>query len=170
MILAGFLLLALDGFFSLALGAPNLTPTPTQTLTPTFCPRNTPESIRVEPVQSPTNLLTQTIAVGVGYGELVTVVCESGAFTLTGNFSSYGRPALVTISLLPNTNHHLTVSGRVRRITSGGCEYGGYTLTTRYDRLGNPLVIEQIFDGYQSFFPLILFTSQVVEPQRRYLP
>jgi len=111
--------------------------------TETVCPFGTAEPLWVEPVTSPTNELSQTIVVRIGYGEEVTVVTESGTFTATGNFDAYTNPALVEITLLPNTVHNLQVSARVRTITMGGCSYGGYTLTTTTDRQGAPLTIVQ---------------------------
>lgn len=109
----------------------------------TVCPFGTAEPLWVEPVTSPTNELSQTIVVRIGYGEEVTVVTESGTFTATGNFDAYTNPALVEITLLPGTVHNLQVSARVRTITTGGCSYGGYTLTTTTDRQGAPLTIVQ---------------------------
>ena len=111
--------------------------------TQTVCPFGTAEPLWVEPVTSPTDELSQTIVVRIGYGEEVTVVTESGTFTATGNFDAYSNPALVEITLLPNTVHNLQVSARVRTITTGGCSYGGYTLTTTTDRHGAPLTIVQ---------------------------
>jgi len=111
--------------------------------TETVCPFGTAEPLWVEPVTSPTDKLSQTIVVRIGYGEEVTVVTESGTFTATGNFDAYSNPALVEITLLPNTVHNLQVSARVRTITTGGCPYGGYTLTTTTDRQGAPLTIVQ---------------------------
>ena len=111
--------------------------------TETFCPVGTAEPLWVEPVTSPTDKLSQTIVVRIGYGEEVTVITESGTFTATGNFDAYANPALVEITLLPNTIHNLQVSARVRTITTGGCPYGGYTLTTTTDRQGAALTIVQ---------------------------
>lgn len=111
--------------------------------TQTVCPFGTAEPLWVEPVTSPTDKLSQTIVVRIGYGEEVTVLTESGTFTATGNFDAYSNPALVEITLLPNTVHNIQVSARVRTITTGGCPYGGYTLTTTTDRQGAPLTIVQ---------------------------
>ena len=74
----------------------------------------------------------------------MTVTCESGTFRQEGPFSAYSTPARIAIDLLPETNHHLEVTGKVR-ITGGydGCYYGGSVLRTRGDRYGNPLLIEQ---------------------------
>lgn len=121
-----------------------LTPSPTPSLTPTRCPMATPEPLWVEPVISPTGLLTQTITVRIGNGEAVTVTAESGVFTATGSFGVYGAPALVPIDLLPDLTHHLQVQARVRTVYQWGCKYGGYTLSTSWDRYGAPLVIEQV--------------------------
>ena len=119
------------------------TPTRTPTPTPTFCPQATPEPLQVEPVTSPTNQTSQVITVRIGNGDSVTVTGESGSFTVTGNFS-ISNPALVTVPLLANTTHHLTVSAHVKSIAGpNGCAYGNYTLTTTNDRLGAPLTIVQ---------------------------
>lgn len=118
--------------------------TPTSSPTPTRCPSATPEPLWVEPVISPTGLLTQTITVRIGNGEAVTVTAESGVFTTTGSFNSYGAPALVPINLLSETTHHLQVQARVRTVYQWGCKYGGYTLSIWKDRYGAPLVIEQV--------------------------
>jgi hypothetical protein len=124
-----------------------ITSTPTRTATPTatttFCPQATPESLRVEPVTSPTNQLSQVITVRAGNLDSVTVTLESGTFTVTGDFTN-ANPAQVTVTLQPNTTHHLTVSVHVKtQVGTGGCTYGGYTLTTGNDRTGMPLTIVQ---------------------------
>jgi hypothetical protein len=124
-----------DAFHFLAMGSTGTpTPTPTwtpgPTITPTYCPRPTHEPFSVEPVSSPTNETSQVITVYIGNGDWVTVSGESGTYTVTGNFSSM-HPALVNVSLLPNTTHHLTVSAHVRSVTNpGACTYGNYTLKT----------------------------------------
>lgn len=105
----------------------------------TECPRATPEFFTVEPVTSPTDQLTQVITVDLGNGETITVTTESGVFTAP--FDTF--PKEITIDLLPNTTHNLTVEGRVREVVQGDCTYGGYTLSTTMDRNGQPLVIEQ---------------------------
>ena len=117
------------------------TPTVTLTLTPTTCIQPTPEPLWVDPVVSPTNQLSQIITVYVGHGIEVTVTTESGTFTVTGNFNTYTNPALVEISLLPNTVHHLQVTARVRA-EGNGCVYA-YALETTLDRQGAPLEIVQ---------------------------
>lgn len=126
---------------------PSPTPSPTPTATATLCPSFTPEPLWVEPVISPTDLLTQTITVYIGNGEAVTVTAESGVFTTTGTFSAYGAPARIPMDLLPATTHHLEVQARVRTVYQWGCQYGGYTLGTRWDRYGVPLEIEQVSPG-----------------------
>src|SRR5690606_7060258 len=45
------------------------------------CPIATPEFFTVEPVTSPTDLLSQTITVDLGNGEMITITAESGVFT-----------------------------------------------------------------------------------------
>ena len=99
----------------------------------------------MEPVTSPTDLLSQTLIVRIGNGDAVTVTTASGVFTRTGVFGTYGNPAEVELSLLADTTHHLSVAAHVRRVTNwGGCVYGDYTLSTDRDRNGAPLVIRQI--------------------------
>jgi hypothetical protein len=131
--------------------------TPTRTPTATLCPQPTSEPLWVEPVTSPTSLFTQTITVRIGNGDAVTVTAESGTFTVTGNFNAYNNPALITMTLVSNTTHHLNVAAHVRPVSSGGCQYGNYTLTTTVDRFGNPLTIEQVFAAQsEAFLPLVL--------------
>ncbi len=111
------------------------------TVTPTtICPAATPELFRVEPVDSPTHLLSQVITVTLSRGEWISITAESGTFTTT--WAGYTTP--VTITLLGNAVHHLHVAGKVPETSRGGCTYGGYTMTTEYDRLGQPLVIVQV--------------------------
>lgn len=102
------------------------------------CPEATPEYFDVQPVTSPTSELKQTITAELGNAEIITVTTESGTFTAPG-----GYPAAIEIMLLPNTVHHLEVTGRVKEVQQGDCTYGGYELTTTRDRNGNELVIEQ---------------------------
>ncbi len=111
--------------------------------TPTACPSATPEPFWVDPVTSPTERLTQTVQVYLGNCEVVTVTAESGVFTATA--PCYPAPAPVTVSLRPNTTHHLLASGQVRIVEHGGCIYGDYTLSTGRDRFGQPLIITQVF-------------------------
>lgn len=125
-----------------------VSPTSTKTIQPTEtavpptvdCPIATQEVFLVEPVTSPTDQLSQVITVYIGNGEEVTVLTESGTFTVTGILGPY----LVEISLLPNTEHHLEVIAKVRQVVGWyGCLYGGYTITTTIDRYGTPLTIVQ---------------------------
>ena len=51
-------------------------PTPTEPL----CPQATPELLQVEPVTSPTDLLSQAVTVQMGNCEVVTITAESGVF------------------------------------------------------------------------------------------
>lgn len=118
------------------------------------CPVPTLEPLWVEPVISPTDLLTQTITVWIGNGETVTVTAESGVFTITGDFDVYGNPALVTIDLLPGVTHHLTVTAWVKEVWQNGCKYGGYTRGTQDDRYGQPLTIIQTGE-HQIYLPSI---------------
>lgn len=105
--------------------------------TPYPCPEATPELLAVEPVVSPTAVLTQTIVVTLGNGEEITVETASGTFTAPATFPT----TELTIDLLPATTHELTVTGKVAEVQQGDCTYGGYTLTTTADRYGDPLVI-----------------------------
>ncbi len=160
MTLAGAMaLIFVDLFLAILNGCASLpaTDSAVPTLTPTFCPVNTPEPLWVEPVTSPTDQFTQVITVSLGNGESVSVAAESGTFTVTGSFNAYSQPALVEMALLPNTTHHLRVTGKVRVIKSNGCVYGGYTLSTIWDRFGGPLVITQVLTtASSSHFPLVL--------------
>jgi hypothetical protein len=142
--------------------SPTDTPSP---VTPTFCPQATPEPLWVDPVVSPTDLLTQTITVFVGRGEAVTVSLESGVYAQIGQFSAYGSPARVRVNLLPDTTHHLTVSARIAKTEVAGCPYGGYTLTTQIDREGNPLTIVQEGNGAGLFYlPVLLARTTIAAP------
>lgn len=135
------------------------TRTPTRTPTATLCPMPTPEQLRVEPVTSPTNLFTQTITIGIGNGDAVTVTAESGIFTATGNFNAYSSPALVTMTLFADTTHHLLVQAHVRLVPGPGeCQYGNYTLSTTVDKFGAPLTIEhmQAAQPPYAYLPLVL--------------
>jgi hypothetical protein len=122
---------------------PTRTPTATLTTTSTPCPMPTPESLWVDPVTSPTDQLLQVVTVRIGNGEAVTITTESGTFSATGNFDAYSNPARVTVTLLPNTTHHLQVFAKVRVIRQGDCIYGGYILSTTVDRFDAPLTIVQ---------------------------
>jgi hypothetical protein len=128
---------------------PSVSPTVTETAEPTgtaepdptICPIATQEIFFVEPVTSPTDQLTQVINVKIGNGEEVTVITESGTFSVNVNGTNGFQ---VEISLLPNTVHHLEVIGRVRLVTNwDGCVYGGYTMSTTSDRYNNSLIIVQ---------------------------
>jgi hypothetical protein len=117
------------------------TPTPTPDPTATRCPIPTPELLRVEPVISPTDHTSQVITVSMVHGDWAKVSSESGVYT--ADFS--GGAALVTVPLLANTTHHLTVTAHVKPVISpGGCVYGNYTLSTTVDRFGAPLKIVQM--------------------------
>ncbi|MCW5853991.1 MAG: hypothetical protein KIT87_28245, partial [Anaerolineae bacterium] len=120
--------------------SPTRTPTTPPTLPP--CPTLTPELLIVGEVTSPTDQLSQVVWVAIGNGDAVTITTVSGVFVATGHFSTFS-PARVTVSLLPNTTHDLTVEARVR---PPNCFYdgsGAYTLTTTRDYAGNPLRIVQ---------------------------
>jgi hypothetical protein len=98
----------------------------------TTCPgTTTPEPFCVEPIISPTDLLTQTISIYSYHTDAITITAESGVFTG------------ITITLLPNTVHHLHVEVHIETIHNGECQCGNYTLSTSYDHDGNPLIIVQ---------------------------
>src|SRR5688572_511661 len=119
---------------------PTPTRTPTRTPTPTApCLPATPEPLRVEPVTSPTDQLSQVIIVGIGNGEVVTVTAPAGVYVVTGTFSIIS-PALVTINLISNITNNLMVMGQVKPM---GC-HGGYNLSTTHDKYGGPLSILQV--------------------------
>jgi hypothetical protein len=111
--------------------------TPTQEAV--LCPEATPEYFDVYSLTSPTDATSQVVSAELGNGEVITITTESGTFVAP--VTTF--PTEITVDLLPNTTHNLTVEGRVREIQQGDCTYGGYTLTTTRDRDGQPLVIEQ---------------------------
>ena len=147
-LMAGALLLTTGAPTTLlAQGDDTATPTASVSLspttTPTICPMATPEPLWVDPVVSPTDLLTQTIRAAIGNGDAVTVTTQTGVYTTTGVFSVMD-PDLVTIDLAPNQTNALTVTAHVRQMPGpGGCPYGGYSLSTITDRNGGPLRIVQ---------------------------
>jgi len=129
-------------YFSLvgtACVSPSSTPTATPAAVPSStpqCPVATPEAFWVNPLPATTDQLSIVVHVSLGHMEEVTVVTESGTFT--------SSTSDVEVTLLPNTAHHLEVTGKVEVVqNSDGCQYGGYTLSTRFDEDFNPLVIEQ---------------------------
>jgi hypothetical protein len=128
---------------------PTLSPTPTITPTTTPCPRAPPEPLWVEPVNSPTELLTQTIQVYAGNSEWVTIETGFDIFTTTIGYTMKD----VEINLRPQQTHQLLVSSKVRQIELGDCVYGGYVLSTLYDRYGALLVIVQ--ESEVQYLPLI---------------
>lgn len=122
---------------------PTIRPTDTPTLLPSPSPTlgcpipATPEPLWVNPVISPTNLLSQKISVTLGRGRAITITNEAGTVSQHGEFST-ARPVELEVPLVPNATNNLLVTGRVEY--AGGCFY---TLQTRVDRTGNPLVIVQ---------------------------
>ncbi len=125
----------------------NTSPPPSATHTPTLNPSPfptpgcgipaTPEPLWVNPLLSPTNLLSQKISVTLGRGREIVITTEAGTFAQRGEFS-IARPVEIEITLVPNTTNHLLVTGQVEY--EPNCFY---TLQTRLDRVGNPLVIVQ---------------------------
>jgi hypothetical protein len=104
------------------------------------CPLATAElPPQVDPVISPTGLITQTITARFHNAEKMTVLSDTGSFST--NCSGLCQ---VTIFLKPNTTNNLTVVGKYREIVQGDCVYGGYSLSTDSDKDGNPLAIEQV--------------------------
>jgi hypothetical protein len=151
------------------------TPTPTSTATasPTICPRATPEPLWVEPVLSPTQLLTQTIVVRIGNGRAVTVTSEAGVFAAYGSFSAFSNPAEVLVELLAEQTNHLSVAAYVGPVTVGDCPYGNYTLRTSFDRNGGPLAILQVAAATPTPTPTAGHTPNAPTPTptaRVYLP
>ena len=110
-------------------------------------PVPTPETMAVEPVTSPTTLLSQTLQVRLGNGRQVTVSSEAGTTVFTRVFSSALLSGL-PIPLLPNVTHHVMVAGQVEY--QAGCSY---VLTRTVDKNGAPLTIIQL--GRRIFLPII---------------
>lgn len=133
----------------IALASPTLRPTEIPTLRPTEIPTlaaspsptsgcpipATPEPLWVNPVVSPTNLLSQKISVTLGRGRAITITSEAGTVAQHGEFST-ARPVELKVPLVPNATNNLVVTGQVEY--APGCSY---TLQTRVDRTGQPLVI-----------------------------
>jgi hypothetical protein len=113
-------------------------------------PLPTPEVMSVEPVNSPTTLLTQTLRVRLGNGRRVTVTSEAGIQVFPRIYTSTFLSPL-TIPLSRNVTHHVTVIGQVE-YQGSGCS-GTYTLGRTVDRNGAPLTIVQL--GRRTFLPLI---------------
>jgi hypothetical protein len=106
-----------------------------------------PGTLAVEPVSSPTMLLTQTLWVRLASGRRVTVTSEAGTKSFAGVFSSAFLSPL-PIPLLRNVTHHVIVTGQVEY--QAGC-YS--TLSRTVDKNGAPLIIVQ---GRRTFLPSIL--------------
>lgn len=121
-------------------------------------PPPTPEALRIEPVTSPTSLLTQTLQVYLGHGRAITVTSEAGATVMTGTFSAF-TPTSIVISLLPNVTHHLNVAGQVEY--ASGCYY---TLFTSNDLDGQPLTIIQT--SHFVYLPIVLRDATSSVPLR----
>jgi hypothetical protein len=136
--LALIILVLAAGFFFYETAVAPQTAVTTPTPSPYPCPQATPELLAVQPVTSPTDLASQIISVTLGNGELITITAESGVVAATAVY-----PTELELPLLPQTVHHLTVTGQVRTVVQGECTYGGYILTTTTDINGDPLVIER---------------------------
>jgi hypothetical protein len=111
-------------------------------------PLPTPEVMSVEPVTSPTTLLTQALLVRLGNGRQITVTSEAGTTIYARVFSSVFLSPL-PIPLLPNVTHHVVVTGQVEYQT--GCYY---LLSRTVDKNGAPLTIVQL--GRRIYLPAIL--------------
>jgi len=114
---------------------PTVTDTPSPVPSPTLCPPQTPETLLVDPVQSPTKARSLVIRARLGsgaFGEWIEVEAPLGTFRKPGG------DVAIEVPLVPNRTNAMVVRGRVMR-TEGpnGCVYGAYEL-----RRG--LVIEQI--------------------------
>jgi hypothetical protein len=115
-------------------------------------PVPTQEPMSVEPVTSPTTLLTQTLYVRLGNGRRVTVTSEAGTNTFTRIFTATFLSPL-TIPLSRNVTHHVTVVGQVDYQGTGGCTYT-YIMTRTLDKNNAPLKIIQL--GRRILLPIIL--------------
>lgn len=118
------------------------------------CPNPaTPEPLWVDPVVSPTNLLTQKISVILGHGREISVTSNAGTVTQHGEFS-LAQPIVLDVPLAPNASNELLVTGQV--------EYAPncfYTLQTRTDRTGQPLVIVQSGSAPLTPVPAVTVTA-----------
>lgn len=139
----------ITGILLMACNLPQVTLTPspipatfTPQTTPTYpCPVPTQElPPQVNPVASPTDLTTQEIVIS-GNFDSATVRSESGEFS--GKRDPNTGKLVVKITLLPNTTHHLDVTGHVPLNTWNNCSYGGYDMSVVIDYDGNPLTIVQ---------------------------
>lgn len=143
--LIGFLCLA-AAVFALS-GSPS--PSPARAAPADCSLPPTPEPLWVDPVTSPTTLLTQTLRIALGRGCAITIASEAGIVMTTGTFFAHS-PVSVTAPLLPNTTHHLGVYGLVEY--EAGCFY---TLSTARDRYGNLLTIVQVTSP-TLYLPLVM--------------
>lgn len=118
------------------------------------CPNPaTPEPLWVDPVVSPTNLLTQKISVTLGRGRELSITSNAGTVTQQGEFS-VAQPVVLEVPLAPNISNELLVTGKV--------EYAPncfYTLQTRVDRMGQPLVIVQTSGALPNLTPTVSVTA-----------
>ena len=136
-------------------------------MTPTICPVATqaPPPL-VDPVTSPTDLLTQTITVHAYPSEAITVTGESGVFAVHEGDDGWSLPGNVEIRMLWGVTHHLRVYSRVpETVFFPGCVWGAYTLSTDVDANGDPLIIEQISPSmpYHFYMPVFMRTADIQE-------
>ena len=94
--------------------------------------------MEVQPVTSPTTALTQTLFVRLGNGRAITATSEAGSAVITDTFSSLTWTP-ITITLSPDTVHHVIVAGQVEY--SPDCYYTLYRSTATN---GAPLTIVQV--------------------------
>jgi len=147
----------LTGILSAALGSAEHPATMAAPPLDPPCPIPTQELFLVDSVTSPTGQFTQVVTVRLGNGEAVTITAKSGTFAAHGDYDAYFHPATVTVALLTDTVHSLTVFGKVRTIVHDGCVYGGYTLHTDRDRFGAPLTIWQRTYLTRTFYLPLVF-------------
>lgn len=133
---------------------PSGTPTDAQTATPTptattFCPVATPQPFQVDYV-SPTELLTQTLAIRIGDSDGVTVTTPSRVYSATGDFE-FTAPALITIDLQPDQANEIHAAAHVRKaISVGPCQYGDYTLTQTFS------IVQGMVEERRFFMPVVM--------------
>ncbi len=133
--------------------------TATATRRPDDCgPPPTPELMNVEPVSSPTTLHTQPLYVYLGRGRIISATSEAGTVAIAGTFSAYA-PTALTLTLLSNITHHVTVIGQVEYTT--GCYY---YLSRTSDKNGAPLTIVQQTVGLTATVHLPLIRLDSVTP------
>ena len=113
-------------------------------------PLPAPETLRVNPVTSPTQALTQTVGVRwLEHGTEIDIISEAGVKYFTGTFA-VDELVSITIPLSPTMVHHLTVAGQVQYPP---CDYMLYTM---HDINGGLLTIQQLGLNNRLFLPIVL--------------